>query len=351
MKISKKINVARRTVMRFFTRNIGTSKASAKVLEDAAQIKRILICRPNARLGNLLLITPLIKEVSSFFPNAQIDLFVKGGLMPIILKNYPQIGEVIVLPRKPFNNLFTYLKVWMTIERKKYDMVLNVDKDSSSGRLAVEISHATYKFYGDTPDETQIKNDDYDHIAKYPVYNFRDYLKTIGMKINTSDSVAVVDLKLSNEEIEKGKKILDDKFENQKKTIAIFTYATGDKCYSELWWTDFYTLLQRRYERDYNIIEILPVENISQIRFKATSFYSKDIREIGTVIANTAIFIGADSGIMHLANAAHIPVIGLFSVSNLKKYEPYGERVISIDTNTNVNKNLYILEMDRILAE
>jgi hypothetical protein len=38
-------------------------------------------------------------------------------------------------------------------------------------------------------------------------------------------------------------------------------------------------------------------ENVSQIAFKPT-FYSKDIREIGAVIANTEIFIGADSGII-----------------------------------------------------
>jgi ADP-heptose:LPS heptosyltransferase len=36
-------------------------------------------------------------------------------------------------------------------------------------------------------------------------------------------------------------------------------------------------------------------------------FYSKDIREIGAVIANTEIFIGADSGIMHLASASLTP--------------------------------------------
>lgn len=348
MKISKNINSIRRSIMRFFTKNMSTSKVSSKSIEDPAQIKKILICRPNARLGNLLLITPLIKEVSSTFPNARIDLFVKGGLMRIILKNYPQIGEIIVLPKKPFNHLFAYLRVWLNIKRKKYDMVLNVDKDSSSGRLAVEISQAAYKFYGDTINDEEVKQDDYHHIAKYPVYNFREYLKALGIATN-SNPVATIDLELSKEEINQGRKILNGKFENQKQTIAIFTYATSDKCYSELWWTDFYELLKRKYERDYNIIEILPLENASQIRFKATTFYSKDIREIGSVIANTAIFIGADSGIMHLAKSVHIPVVGLFSVSNCKKYEPYGDGSIGIDTKIKFNKNLYILEMDRIL--
>ncbi|TPG31635.1 glycosyltransferase family 9 protein [Flavobacterium pectinovorum] len=351
MKISKKINNARRSTMRFFTKNIGVSKnTSKKVIEDPSQIKKVLICRPNARLGNLLLITPLIQEVSKAFPNAQIDLFVKGGLMPIILKNYPQTGEIIVLPKKPFNSLVAYLKVWLKIKGKKYDMAINVDKESSSGRLAVEFSNAAFKFYGDDLNENGAKANDYLHIAKYPVYNFRNFLKSISL--NTADGpVLETDLKLSTAELVHGRDILSNKFDNEKKTIAIFTYATGDKCLSEFWWTDFYELLKVKYERDYNILEILPIENVSQIHFRATSFYSKDIREIGAVLANTALFIGADSGIMHLANAAHTPVVGLFSVSNLQKYEPYGYNSIGIDTNSIVNKNQYVLKIDPILLD
>ncbi len=335
--------------MRFLTRNIGSSqKTSKKIIEDPAAIKRILICRPNARLGNLLLITPLIKEVSAAFPEAQIDLFVKGGLMPVILENYNQIGEIIILPKKPFSDLFNYLKVWFKIERKKYDLAINVDKDSSSGRLAVELSHAAFKFYGDDLNENEVKPKDYEHIAKYPVYNFRNFLKSVSL--NTSDKwVSKTDLKLSEKELAQGQKILHDKFENTKPTIAIFTYATGNKCFSEFWWKDFYEILKTKYERDYNILEILPVENVSQINFKATSFYSKDIREIGAVIANTTLFIGADSGIMHLANAVHIPVMGLFSVSNLEKYKPFGNSSCGIDTNIVVSKNQYILIIDEIL--
>jgi muconolactone delta-isomerase len=60
---------------------------------------------------------------------------------------------------------------------------------------------------------------------------------------------------------------------------------------------------------NYNIIEVLPVENVSQIGFKAPTFYSKDVREIGALMANTEVFI--DSGIMHLASASKVST-GLF---------------------------------------
>jgi hypothetical protein len=70
-----------------------------------------------------------------------------------------------------------------------------------------------------------------------------------------------------------------------------------------------YDRLKAEYS-NYNIIEVLPVENVSQIGFKAPTFYSKDVREIGALMANTEVFIGGDSGIMHLASASKVS--GLF---------------------------------------
>jgi ADP-heptose:LPS heptosyltransferase len=50
-------------------------------------VEKILICRPNPRLGNQLLITPLVQDVIA--TDCEIDLFVNGGLAPIILKITP----------------------------------------------------------------------------------------------------------------------------------------------------------------------------------------------------------------------------------------------------------------------
>lgn len=61
---------------------------------------KILIVRPNHRLGNLLLITPLIKEIENTFSNPSIDLFVKGNLTEIIFKNYNAVNKHIKLPKK-----------------------------------------------------------------------------------------------------------------------------------------------------------------------------------------------------------------------------------------------------------
>ena len=334
MSILQKVNVYRRILTHSLTKNIGSSQKNQKIdLTQKIEIKRVLISRPNHRLGNLLLITPLVQEVVATFPECKIDLFVKGGLAPIVFQNYENINYIIELPKKPFKNLIDYFQVWIKIKKQHYDIVINVDKGSSSGRLSAQFANAKYKFFGEVDENIQLKHTDYEHIAKYPVYEFRSFLTKLGFEKN-ENPVLSLDIKLSPTEIAEGQKIVKEIVKNDIKTISIFTYATDDKCYSESWWEEFYERLKTEYP-NYNIIEVLPVENISQIGFKAPTFYSKDVREIGSVIANTVIFIGADSGIMHLASASRTPTVGLFSRPNLNMYSPYNNNSVAINTNTN----------------
>lgn len=319
--------------MRTLTKDIGANGFSSKDPNATLQpVKRILISRPNHRLGNLLLITPLLQEVAQTFPDAKVDLFVKGGIAPVLFEHYHQIDRIISLPRKPFKELGNYMKVWTRIRSRKYDLVINVDGTSSSGRLCTQFARATYKIFG--PEEEALENlgTDRQHIAKAPVLLFRDFLNAFGFKAMRGP-VPPLDLKLTQQELQKGRDIVRDLVQNDHKTICLFTYATGAKCYSEQWWTGLY---ERMVEAapDYNIIEVLPVENVSQIGFKAPTFYSKDVREIGAVIAGTSVFVGADSGIMHLASASGAPTMGLFCVTNMLKYAPYNPQSQAMDTNT-----------------
>lgn len=333
MEFKKKINQFRRSLMQRITANLGKSSQKNKIgLIDPNQIKRVLISRPNHRLGNLLLITPLVQEVAQTFPDCKIDLFVKGNLAPIIFENYKNIGQIIKLPKKHFKDLTGYLKGWILVKTNHYDLAINVDKGSSSGRLSVELSNATYKFFGDDDEKINLKHGDYNHMAKHPVCNLRDYLTQHGISRN-ENPVAPLLLQLNDAEKKAGKEILDQLVNPLKKTICIFTFATGAKCYSEEWWAKFYKSLKIEFS-DYNILEVLPIENVSQIGFKAPTFYSKDIREIASLISNTALFIGADSGMMHLASAAQIPTIGLFSVTSLEKYQPYNANSLAIQTDS-----------------
>ncbi|RYY68757.1 MAG: lipopolysaccharide heptosyltransferase family protein [Chitinophagaceae bacterium] len=332
MGLLKELNAFRRKYSRKLAKNIGRSQPGQSFDKIAAgEIKTILINRPNHRLGNMLLITPLLQELIANFPQSKIDLFVKGGLAPVLFKNYPQVDKIIRLPKKPFKELIKYARVWVKIRQRKYDLVINVDKVSSSGRISTKVANARFKFFGDENEAILSLYKDGNHMAKRPVYLLRQNIELPVTGRQTS-YIPSLNIRLADEELAEGKRLLDALVPQDKKTISLFTYATGAKCYTPDWWDTFYQLLQNRFP-SHNFLEVLPAENVSQLNFKIPSFYSMDVREICAVIANTAVFIGADSGMMHLASASGTTTFGLFSVTNLLNYAPFNNGSMGFNTN------------------
>ena len=337
------INNLRRKLTRFFSRLFLISDISEVVYDkNINQVKKVLICRPNHRLGNNLLLTPLVNEITIIFPNSEIHLFTKGDISDIIFENYKDVVKLIKLPRKPFTNLIEYLTCWLSILDDNYDIVINSNNQSSSGILATKLSKSKYKFYNILNDKlTHLE--DYKHHAKNPIYNLRYQFKNQLDRVNKT--IPKLDLKLRDYEIINGGKLLKSMFRDQKPIISIFTFATAEKCLSKNWWSDLYSKL-KNFE-NYNILEILPAENLSQIDFVSKSYYSRDIREIASVMSNVKIFIGADSGMMHLAHASKTKTIGLFNVTKPEFYGVYGNGNISVDiNNTSITKLINLIESE-----
>ena len=91
--------------------------------QNITQVKKVLVSRPNHKLGNNLLLTPLITEISEIFPNAEIHIFTKGDLANVVFENYKNVTRLIKLPRKPFKNLIEYFSCWFSILSEKYERV------------------------------------------------------------------------------------------------------------------------------------------------------------------------------------------------------------------------------------
>ncbi|MCX6307342.1 MAG: lipopolysaccharide heptosyltransferase family protein, partial [Bacteroidia bacterium] len=58
----KNINRFRKKILRLLTMNIGGNFSGKTGPIDLATIKNVLIIRPNHRLGNQLLMTPIVQE-------------------------------------------------------------------------------------------------------------------------------------------------------------------------------------------------------------------------------------------------------------------------------------------------
>ena len=173
-------------------------------------------------------------------------------------------------------------------------------------------------------------------------------MEQLGLKVSQKPPKPLL-LKLSASEKEKGKEVLDFIVKNDKPTIMFYTFATGDKCLSKEWWKPFFAQLKEHYHKKYNLLEVLPKENVSQIDFDSLNYYSRDIREMGAVIHYAKAFITGDCGVMHLASSVGAPTVALFSRDNIKTYEPYNRGSVSFLID-NVTIEQLIAAIDKILA-
>ena len=89
------------------------------------------------------------------------------------------------------------------------------------------------------------------------------------------------------------------------------------------------------------------------------------LAEIFLIMKKSKLFIGNDSGLMHLSALANIPTVGLFGPSDPSKYHPWGDKTHTIKSPKNfkelmsfknfnhkkVNSLMYDLTVDFVFDE
>lgn len=304
---------------------------------------RILICRPNHRLGNLLLLTPLLCELARNYPGSQVDLVVGGEQAKPVFGGFPNVGTIYALPRHALRKPWEFIRVLYRLRQQHYDLAIDPDVGSQSSRMLANLSRATYriglagrKSVGKltcampVPATTR-------HMAQLPVALLRWAIASNQVPEDDT-TIPPLDLQLSPAERAWGRSKLgalldasDDAADLP--TIALYTHATGAKRHEREWWLQMLDALRSNFPRA-RFIEILPAHGQSDFAGAVAGYYSSKPRRVAAVIAATQMIVVADSGIMHLACASRGPaVVGLFRCTDPEVYGPYGAGNRAVWTN------------------
>jgi len=302
-------------------------------------IYRILVCRPNHRLGNMLLMTPLIAELERLYKGAEIDIVAEGPLANDVFATYFSVKNIYCLPRRGFKHPPSFLALISRIRRTHYDLIIDPCLGSGFSRTLARIFRGRYKLgFGDMqkPEHfthllpTSVAPR---HMAQRPVALVRAQAEPA-----QSDGLGMLamDIRLTEGERACGKAVVRELLAEQapahtRHAIGIFADATGNKCYPQDWWNEFLTTLQERSPHC-ALVEIVPMHGRSMLGSRWPGYYSSSIRRMGAVMAAMDLVISADCGVMHLAVASGVPTMGLFSVTDAKVYGPYGARSRSLVT-------------------
>lgn len=297
------------------------------------EIRRVLVCRPNHRLGNLLLLTPLLKELQRDLPDADIDIVLAGDDGAALFRTFRNVKHIYALSRRMVRHPLATARIAFQLRQAKYDVVIDPCEGSQSSRWLTAIARATHVI--DTPgnEPTAGNHSTPRHMAQRPVYLLRQAIALNGAW--PDEDYPPLDLQLSAAEHQRGEQILHvltSAGASLPRVIGIFADARGAKRYAEAWWMRFIEGLRARVP-GFTVVEIAPPDGRSRLSSRFPHFFSPDIREVAAVISRMACFISADCGVMHLGCASATPTIGLFSVTDATRYAPYGSGSRAIDTN------------------
>lgn len=325
----------RRLVRRAFARLAGASAASSTPL-PAHGIRRILVIRPNHRLGNVVLLTPLLADLERAYPDARIDLLVGGGIAAQALADGYRIDTLHTLPRHALRaprRLLRSLRQWRAI---RYDLAIDPSVGSQSGRLLLLFTHARFRLgFAEAGQRGALSHGvpmpaAPRHMAQLPVYLLR---AARGEPFATTPCPPL-DLRLNAVERAQGEveleRLLGPRRTGQAR-IGVFAEATGAKAFPLAWWQTLQAALAQRWPTAV-FLEIAPVDGQPRLTDIPAHFHSPDVRRVAVVMAGLDRFLSADCGVMHLAVAAGVPTAGLFSVTDLATYAPCGDGHFALDT-------------------
>lgn len=106
-------------------------------------VRSILIVRPNMRLGNVLISTPLVVALRERFPAARID-YLGGSAAAAVLKGLPVDG-VLAVPRAQFARPWRLIALGLRLRRRRYDLVVDGGHGSVSSMVCTWLAGARYR--------------------------------------------------------------------------------------------------------------------------------------------------------------------------------------------------------------
>ncbi len=277
--------------------------------------KRILIIRPD-RVGDVVLATPLIRELRKTFPGAFIAVLVRPYTKDVLLNN-SNIDEIIIDDYEGKDKGWAgFWRQVFKLRRYKFNIALH---------LLPTQRHAWMTFFAGIKTRVNVGIRLYGVLTfmkyvsrnKYiPLRHEADYSLDLGRKIGVKSENIEPEIFLSDEEIELAKKLIP---KNDDEIIIGINPLSGRSAPN--WELDKYVELTKK------ILDEIPSAKLYinlHNDFKAKEKFEKlkserinllipnSLRELILYTSRFDVLISPSTGTMHIASALKVPTVSMF---------------------------------------
>lgn len=288
-------------------------------------------------IGETILTIPAIKALKKRYNKTAIDILCTKRNKDVYF-NYPFISKLNIVNLNPFSLKWFILKNW-----KRYDIVIDMEEylrisaimSFFIGKYTIGYSHGVRSLTYDK----KIEYNDKQHTSK----TFFDLVRALGVKgtakklekLNyTGTDKKIVDLALKYSGIGK------------KHFIVGMAPGAAESSKSRMWpQQNFAELIEKAYKKKKNvkivligagyekklndiIISLVKDKRAAKNTFNLAGKFT--LRQTFYLISKCNVFIGNDSGPMHIAAAMNVKTIGLFGPNLPLRFSPLNKKSSSI---------------------
>lgn len=292
-------------------------------LKDKA---KILIRLPNW-VGDVVMATPAILALIKEKPNLEIHFALRKHLYPLV-EDFPNVTKIYKIEGK---NFFPNLQFLREIRKEKYYAYLVFSKGFRDGLIALfsksvittgfSVNFRKFLFSHPVEMTEELWN-------SHHIFQFFTLVSQFGVKFKNEKTFIPVGKKGEEESL----RILKE-YNLEKKKFIVFHIAASKfprayhserfgKAAKEIFHKKGYdiVLIGSKEDNTYSEIFIKECPNTKNLTGKI------DLKCLKAFLSFAALFVGNDSGPMHIAGSVGTPVVAVFGPSNPQKTAPYIDR-------------------------
>jgi heptosyltransferase-2 len=280
---------------------------------------KVLVIQPKIGMGDMVIYLPYIHAISKKYQTPVSILVKENSRASQLLAEDKHIDEIILLDRSKHNSgshdgFSGFLKLSKEIKLKNFDKVFIFN--SSLRYLLIS------KLAG-------IKN-----ISQYPLFRKKDNIVTSAKIFTEYELGSIVstqpELKINQESFNK----VNQSFSKEFKHVCVGVSASGPTKRWDI--NNFITLCKKINERTpskfylaagNNDKELIDKFLSSEISKNCISFQDLKIKETMPIIKNCDLYIGNDTGWLHISTALGIKCLALFMDSPVQAYGKYSKNI------------------------
>jgi heptosyltransferase-3 len=278
-------------------------------------------------IGDVLLATPTVRAIKAVRPDVRVTMMVNRGTEDVLSGN-PDMDEIVILDK---GSLAAQWRFIAGFRRRRFDTVIDLTDGDRSAFLSW-ISGAPVRIGFN--DEHRWRGRCYTQVIQ-PVPGMRhridrdlEVLKPINIQAGSKD----LQLWLTPEEEDSADQLLDQLGVQRSQSIVML--QPGARYWFKAWPPERFAELADRLMSQYGCQVLIggsdqDIDLAQQIQQMAKSrpiimAGRTTIKQFAAIAKKSALFVGSDSGAMHIASAVSTPVVALFGPSSPREWGPRG---------------------------